>query len=74
MTWQNDEIQKLQGYFQRTFGLKTLQVRARPKANDSLELVKDGEFLGVIYKDEEDGDTSYSLTMSILDIDLEEAA
>ncbi|MBI1327067.1 MAG: DUF3126 family protein [Alphaproteobacteria bacterium] len=74
MTWNNDEVQKLQGYFQRTFGLKTLQVRTRPKAADSLELLKDGEFLGTIYKDDEDGDISYNLTMSILDIDLEEAA
>jgi hypothetical protein len=31
----------------------------------------DDEFVGVIYRDDEDGDLSYNFTMAILDIDLE---
>ena len=47
-----------------------LEVRARPKKTDSAELYRDDEFLGVIYRDDEDGELSYNFSMAILDIDL----
>jgi hypothetical protein len=31
-----------------------------------------GEFIGVIFKDEEDGETSYAFNMAILEMDLPE--
>ena len=63
-----DEIRKLQAYFRRTFGSDLLEVKPRPKKDDSCELYKADEFLGVVYKDE-DGD--YNFSMAILDVDLD---
>ncbi|MBS3649226.1 DUF3126 family protein [Pseudaminobacter sp. 19-2017] len=63
-----DEIKKLDAYFKRTFKNPSMQVRARPRKSDSAEVYVGEEFLGIIFKDEEDGD--YNFSMAILDIDL----
>ena len=65
------EIDSLTSYFRRTFGNPSIAVRARPKLNDSAELYVGEEFLGIISRIEDEGETSYDLSMSILDIDLE---
>lgn len=67
------ETAKLQSYLQKKFGQPGLSLRDR-KTNDSLEVLLNGEFLGVVYKDAEDGEISYDFNMAILDIDLEDAA
>ena len=69
---QNQEIEKLQAYLRRIFGNKALAVRKRPKKEDSAEVYVGDEFIGVIFKDEEEGETSYQFQMAILDYDLEE--
>ena len=69
------EIQKLQSYLQSKFGNPGLVIRERSQAKDSAEVLLNGEFIGVIYKDDEDADDiSYDFNMSILDIDLKDAA
>ena len=68
-----DEVVKLQGYLRKVFGTEALQVRPRQKAADAAEIYLRGEFLGVVSKDIEDGDTCYQLNMSILDVDLDGA-
>jgi hypothetical protein len=68
------EIKQLQTFLATKFANPGLTVRARPQAPDSLEVLLNGEFLAVIYKDEDEGETSYTLNMAILDIDLEETA
>lgn len=68
-----DEIKKVQSYLQKKFGLPNLTLRTR-RTDDSVEVLLGGEFIGVIYKDDEDGDVSYDFNMAILDIDLEDAA
>ncbi|MEM7300365.1 MAG: DUF3126 family protein [Pseudomonadota bacterium] len=67
-----DEIKRLNAYFNRVFGAGGFEVRARPRKTDSAELYKEDEFMGVIYRDDEDGDLSYNFSMAILDIDLDE--
>ena len=67
------EIAKVQNYLQKKFGLPDLNLRMR-KTGDSVEVLLKGEFLGVIYKDEDEGEISYDFNMAILDIDIEEAA
>ena len=69
-TISGQEASKLQNYLQKKFGNNTLSLRAREKTNDSVEVLLDGEFIGVIYKDEEDGEVSYDFNMAILDIDV----
>lgn len=66
-----EEQTKLQDYLRGKFGNKGISVRARAQAADSLEVLIDGEFIAVVYKDEDEGETSFTMTMSILDIDLE---
>jgi len=65
------ELEQLTAYFRRTFGNPSLAVKARPKLSDSAELYLGEEFLGVISRIEDEGEVSYDLSMSILDIDLE---
>jgi hypothetical protein len=63
-----EEIKKLDAYFKRTFHNPKLQVKARPRKDDSAEVYVGDEFLGIVFKDEDDGD--YNFSMAILDIDL----
>ncbi len=72
MKFTPEEIQKLQKYLSSKFSQPSIELRVRAKAEDSLELTLKGEFLGTVYKDVEDGETSYTFNMAILDIDLEE--
>lgn len=66
-----DEIKKLDAYFKRTFKNPLLQVKARPRKDDSCELYVGDEFLGIIFKDDEEGELSYNFSMAILEMDLE---
>ena len=68
------EIIKLQKFLQQKFGNRAIDVRPRPKQDDSCEVYLGEEFLGLIYVDDEDGDRSYNFQMAILDIDLEDIA
>jgi hypothetical protein len=65
------EIQKLESFFRRKFNLPSIQVRQRPQKADSCEVYIGDEFIGVVYRDEEDGELSYNFSMAILDIDLD---
>ena len=66
------EINRLESYFRKLFRLDTIVVQGRPNKDDSAE-VSIGEFIGVVFKDEEEGEVSYAFNMAILDIDLPEA-
>ena len=68
---QPDEIKKLTKYLRATFQLPSIDVRRRPQKSDSAEVYIGDEFIGVIFRDEEDGELSYNFTMAILDFDLE---
>lgn len=63
-----DEIKKLDAFFKRTFKNPEMTVKARPRKDDSAEVYVGDEFLGIVFKDEDDGD--YNFSMAILDIDL----
>ena len=65
-----DEIIKLERYLQRVFRLPALQVKQRPQKEDSAEVYVGDEFIGVLFRDDEEGDTSYQFQMAILDYDL----
>lgn len=71
---QHPEIIKLQKFLQMKFGNSSIDVRPRPKQEDSVEVYIGEEFMGVIYVDDEDGDRSYNFQMAILDIDLDEVS
>jgi hypothetical protein len=66
------EIVRVQTYLRKVFGTKTLSVRARPKKDDSAEVFVGDEFIGILFREEEEGELSYQFQMAILEIDLEE--
>jgi hypothetical protein len=65
-----EELKKLDSYFKRTFRNTELTVKVRPRKEDSAELYLGDEFLGLIYKDEDEGELSYNFSMAILEMDL----
>jgi hypothetical protein len=68
---QPEEIKKLTRFLRTKFELPTIEVRRRPQKADSAEVYIGEEFIGVIFRDEEDGELSYNFSMAILDFDLE---
>ena len=66
-----DEIAKLTKFLREKFNNPAMSVRVRPQKKDSGEVYIGEEFIGVIFRDEEDGDLSYNFSMAILDFDLE---
>ena len=67
-----DEILKLERYLKKVFRLPELQVKQRPQKDDSAEVYVGDEFIGVLFRDEEEGETAYQFQMAILDYDLAE--
>ena len=63
------EIWRIEKYLRNLFRLDTITIIERPQA-DSVEVHVGGEFIGVIFKDEEDGEISYAFNMAILEMDL----
>jgi len=66
------EIKSLESYLRRKFAFDAIEVRKRPKKQDSAEVFLKDEFVGVIYKDDEDNEVSYQFQMAILEDDLKE--
>lgn len=65
-------ISKIQNYMRLSLGSKNIKVEGRENKIDSADVTLNGEFIGVIFEDNEDGDTCYHFNMTILDIDLKE--
>lgn len=68
---QPEEIKKLTRFMRTRFQVANIEVRRRPQKTDSCEVYIGDEFIGVIFKDEEDGELSYNFSMAILDFDLD---
>ncbi len=67
-----DEITRLTNFLRTKFQLPSITVRQRPQKQDSAEVYIGEEFIGVLYRDDEDpDDLSYSFQMAILEFDLE---
>ena len=67
------EASRIERYLRQKFNNNTL--KAKPRSDDvaesSAEISMDGEFVGVIFKDTEDGGTCFHFQMTILDEDLD---
>ena len=64
------EVQKLQNYLRNKFGNDDFRLVDRIKSSDSVEVYLAEEFIGTLYRDDEDGEISYDFNMAILEIDL----
>ena len=67
-----EEIKALQTYLRKKFDLDAIEVRKRHKKQDSVEVFVKEEFIGVIYKDDEDNEVNYQFQMAILEDDLKD--
>ncbi len=65
-----DELKKVEAYLRRLFKNETIAVKARPRKDDSAEVFVADEFIGVVYRDDEDEELSYNFSMAILEVDL----
>lgn len=66
----DEEQARVQKYLREKFGNTGITLRERPQADGSVEVYIGEEFIGIIYKDDEDGDVSFDFNMSILEFDL----
>lgn len=65
------EMLRVETYLRTTFRNEAINLRPRQNIKDSVEVYMGSDFIGVVSKDEEDGETSYQFNMAILDIDLD---
>lgn len=63
---------KVQRYLRQRFGNHKLSIARREAKEDSAELMLEDEFIGVIFRDDEDGETCYHVQISILEEDLDD--
>ncbi len=73
-TYNKQEIEKLQKYLKEKFSNNNITLVERKETADSVEVMLSGEFIGVVYKDDDEGETSYDFNMAILELDLPETA
>lgn len=68
------EIVRVQQYLRNVFGTDRITLKERKLNDESVEVLVGGEFIGVIFRDEDEGEVSYAFNMAILDIDLPRVA
>ena len=65
-------LKKIESFFKQKFKNKKIKIEGRVNKNDSAEVLIDDEFIGVVFEDNEDGDTCYQFNMTILSEDLDD--
>lgn len=66
------EIMQLQTHLRTTFSNDSIKTVKRNGQDDSIEVNIGEEFIGIIYKDIDEGETSYQFHMAIIEEDLPE--
>lgn len=69
-----NEIERVEGYLRRMFGNNSVVVNPPAKKNAPVEVNVSGEFIGTVYRDEDEGEVAYSLQIMILEEDLPPAS
>jgi hypothetical protein len=64
------EIDRLQVYLRKLFGSERIKIVPPPRRGLSIELVVNDETIGTVHKDVDDGETSYSIHLTVLEEDL----
>ena len=65
-----DELNNIRAYLNRVFKTDGFNVIGRKSIDDSCEIYLNDEFLGLIYKESEEGEDDYQFHMTILKEDL----
>ena len=66
----DDELNNIEIYLKKVFKSDDFLVKKRKSIQDSCEIYLGDEFLGLIYKETEDGEEDYQFHMTILKEDL----
>ncbi len=66
----DDELNNIENYLKKVFKSDDFLVKKRKSIQDSCEIYLGAEFLGLIYKETEDGEEDYQFHMTILKEDL----
>ena len=66
-----EDTKRVEAYLKRTLNPK-ITLAARPRVTDSVEVLIEGEHVGLVYLVEDEGEISYQLEMTILQEDLED--
>ena len=64
------ELVRVQQYLRNVFGTERIVLKERKPNDESAEVLIGGEFIGLIFRDEDEGEVSYAFNMAILDVDL----
>ena len=64
------EVKQVEAYLRRCFSNQDISLILRPQANDSVEFEINGETLGIVYRDDEDGDVCYHVQLTVFAEDL----
>ena len=64
-----EEVARLETYLKKKLN-SDLRLVSRKETDDSVEVYLAEEFVAVVYKDTDEGEVSYSLTMTVLTEDL----
>lgn len=64
------EIHRLQTALRRLLGSPELTVEVPPRKGMSVEIAVAGEVVGTVYRDEDEGEVSYAINMTVLEEDL----
>ncbi len=64
------DLARLEAYLRTTLGSDRLRLEAPKTRGASVELRVGEEFLGTVHKDDEDGEISFSVHLTVLDEDL----
>lgn len=67
---QPNEIASVQAYLRKTLGNAELVVNPPRKRGAPIEIYIGDEFIGVLHRDDDEGEVSYSLLMTILAADI----
>lgn len=62
---------KIEAYLKKVMN-PDVTVQSRPRVDDSVEVLSGGEHVAVVYRIEDEGETSYQLQMTILQEDLDD--
>ena len=65
-------LKKIESFFRQKFNNKKIKIEGRANKDDSAEVFIEDEFIGVVFEDNEDGETCFQFNMTILSEDLEE--
>ena len=64
------DMKRVETHLKRTFNTGGIIVKPRGKPADSAEVYVGDEFIGVLFRDDDEGETAYQFQMAILDYDL----